>query len=239
MKKQFVLTALAQFFAIVVMAQAFGEIHGKVSDPDGNPVEFAAVTAFDGANVTGDETDAKGNFRIKPLVGGTYTIKCSIVGLEEFVVPGFTVYPDQISKCDIPMQWPGGYVKEAIIFGITDPLIRKDGGTQITIRYDDFKNMASVKGGNILGAIKTMTSDIKTNARGTELYFRGSRTGTTLFLIDGMKIRDNAPSIPTSGLSSLTVYTGGVPAKYGDCTGGVVVIETKNYLSEYYRKVNE
>jgi len=31
----------------------------------------------------------------------------------------------------------------------------------------------------------------------------------------------------------VAVYTGGVPAKYGDCTGGVVVIETKNYLSLY------
>jgi len=33
-------------------------------------------------------------------------------------------------------------------------------------------------------------------------------------------------------IGNMTVYTGGVPAKYGDFTGGVVVIESKSY-SDY------
>jgi hypothetical protein len=28
----------------------------------------------------------------------------------------------------------------------------------------------------------------------------------------------------------MRVYSGGIPAKYGDCSGGVIVIETKSYF---------
>ena len=57
-------------------------------------------------------------------------------------------------------------------------------------------------------------------------------------MLDGVKIRENVPNVPSSGISSMSVYTGGLPAKYGDTTGGVVVIETKSYLEHYYEKLN-
>jgi hypothetical protein len=37
----------------------------------------------------------------------------------------------------------------------------------------------------------------------------------------------------------MQVYTGGVPAKYGDTTGGVIVVETKSYLEEYNEKLRQ
>jgi outer membrane receptor protein involved in Fe transport len=43
----------------------------------------------------------------------------------------------------------------------------------------------------------------------------------------------NAARIPSSAIGSISVYTGGLPAKYGDTTGGVVVIETKSYMDLY------
>ncbi len=51
--------------------------------------------------------------------------------------------------------------------------------------------------------------------------------------IDGVKQDDNLRGVPGSSIGSLTVYVGGVPAKYGDVTGGVVVIETKSYFDLY------
>lgn len=238
MRKQLVLTAFAQFFAITFLAQSFGEIHGTVTGPDGKPLDMASVTAFDGVNTVGAYTDEQGKYKIKPLVPGKYTLRCNSLNLVEYVVEEFMVNADQISKADMEMvNVEGSKATGPVIYG--DPLINKNGGTQIILRYEDLKNMPTAKGGNIVGAIKTMTPDIKSNARGTELYFRGSRAGSTLFLIDGMKIRENTPGIPSSAIASIMVYTGGVPAKYGDCTGGVVVVDTKSYLAEYYAKLNE
>ena len=39
--------------------------------------------------------------------------------------------------------------------------------------------------------------------------------------------------VPNEAINSFSVYTGGVPAKYGDVTGGIVAIETKSYFDLY------
>jgi outer membrane receptor protein involved in Fe transport len=66
-------------------------------------------------------------------------------------------------------------------------------------------------------------------ANGEGLYFRGSRTENMVSFIDGIKVSGAVPRVPPSAISSVSVYTGGLPARYGDVTGGVVVIETKTY----------
>jgi hypothetical protein len=54
--------------------------------------------------------------------------------------------------------------------------------------------------------------------------------------IDGVKVvAGEVPNVPSTAIQNLTVYTGGIPAKYGDMTGGVVVIETKGYM-DFYRE---
>jgi outer membrane receptor protein involved in Fe transport len=40
-------------------------------------------------------------------------------------------------------------------------------------------------------------------------------------------------------MASVSIYTGGLPAKYGDTTGGVVAVETKTYFDFYNQKIAE
>ena len=42
--------------------------------------------------------------------------------------------------------------------------------------------------------------------------------------------------VPPDAINSMTVYTGGLPARYGDVTGGVVAIETKSYFDLYQQQ---
>ena len=62
------------------------------------------------------------------------------------------------------------------------------------------------------------------------LNFRGSRSDAVYYYIDGIKVIGN-PKIPQSAINQLTVYTGGLPANYGDVTGGIISIETKSARS--------
>lgn len=62
------------------------------------------------------------------------------------------------------------------------------------------------------------------------LNFRGSRFDAVYYYIDGIKVIGN-PKIPQSAINQLTVYTGGLPANYGDVTGGIISIETKSARS--------
>ncbi|OPZ99136.1 MAG: TonB dependent receptor [Bacteroidetes bacterium ADurb.Bin408] len=55
---------------------------------------------------------------------------------------------------------------------------------------------------------------------------RGAREEGTVTYIDGVKVRGSS-GIPQAAIDQVTVLTGGLPAQYGDATGGVVNITTK------------
>jgi len=77
-----------------------------------------------------------------------------------------------------------------------------------------------------------MNSEIKLTPN-NQISIRGSRPGDVLYVVDGIKQRD-LHAIPGSAIGSMAVYTGGIPAKYGDTTGGVVIMNTKSYFDLYY-----
>lgn len=64
-----------------------------------------------------------------------------------------------------------------------------------------------------------------------DISVRGARTDANVYFIDGVKTRSVV--VPQSAISSVTMYTGGIPANYGDVTGGVFVVETKS-ANDYY-----
>jgi hypothetical protein len=77
----------------------------------------------------------------------------------------------------------------------------------------------------------SFNSDVKMAEDG-ELIFRGARKGDMIYLLDGIKGREIS-NVPSCAIGRMMVYTGGLPAKYGDTLGGVVVLETKSYFDLY------
>jgi len=54
--------------------------------------------------------------------------------------------------------------------------------------------------------------------------------------VDGVKLGARLSAVPNEAINSFSVYTGGVPAKYGDVTGGIVAIETKSYFDLWQQR---
>ena len=73
-----------------------------------------------------------------------------------------------------------------------------------------------------------MSSEIKMADDG-ELMFRGARKGDMIYVLDGVKLQD-VYNVPSCSINSMMVYTGGLPAKYGDTLGGAIVVETYGYF---------
>ena len=213
-------------------AQQWGEIHGTVKDETGTPLPNAYVVAEAGDNQFGVATDLDGKFKIKPLNSGIYTVKVTFVGLSEYTIGNVRVNPDQITFLDkISMGADPIMVGAAEILEHKIPLIEKDGVSKAVIRAEELEHSPVKR--DIKGIISTMTPAVYVDPTTQELHFRGARAGTVITFVDGMKVTGNFGGIPASGIGSVSVYTGGVPAKYGDTTGGVVVIESKNYFDLY------
>jgi hypothetical protein len=84
---------------------------------------------------------------------------------------------------------------------------------------------------SVAGMATSMSSEIKMDEDG-QLMFRGARKGDMIYVLDGIKCNE-VFNVPSCSISRMMVYTGGLPAKYGDTLGGAIVVETKSYFELY------
>lgn len=243
MKKQITCTALAVFVGMCSLAQSFGEIQGKILDENGLPAIGAFVNASNGAESVTGVTNVDGRYRINHLNPGKYDLMITMMGMDTVRYREVVVNPDQtafVPDVDLITYTGSSFSTGTICIGaFRDPLIHKDAEHIQTWRADDIKHLPTAHGGNIMNIVKSMSSDIKSTGEGTGVSIRGSREGGTLIFLDGVKVRDTEITVPSSGISSVSVYTAGIPAKYGDTTNGVVVVNTKSYTEDYNRKLAE
>jgi TonB-dependent Receptor Plug Domain len=220
--------------AKTLFAQSPGEIRGKVLEKKG----VGALGVMIWVDVNGEkfktmtDDEGSGNYLIKPLEPGTYImyvkVEMDTFKKEVVVSPNNTTYMPDIDLST--EEYTLNTLKEHTITFYQDPLIDKSGGGTMTIVRA--KELVHSPAKHDIKQIISTTGGVQVNEKG-DAYVRGSRADATVYFIDGVKLRDGFRSPPANAIASLSVYTGGVPAKYGDCTGGVIVVETQSYFTLY------
>ena len=225
---------------IIAFTQSNGSLMGNVTDEQHKPIPgvFITLETVAGHPAFGGAADPDGHYRINAITAGAYDVHYRMQGKSEVVKKGVVIHPDKISVLHVTMLDSSLMGGQLVIEDYRIPLIDPDGGTFTTLTAKEMTHLPSAHGGNIKKIVLGMLSDVKSSPSGDELYFRGSRSGSVIYYIDGVKVRENVPNIPSSGISTISVYSGGMPASYGDTTGGVVVINTKSFVEEYYQKMN-
>ncbi len=216
---------------VVLSPHAFsqGAIHGKVVLPEtGETLPGAHVVIEHGNNVIADVTDLDGNFRLRPLDAGTYTVTVTFTGYQKVEVQDINVYPDEITRID-NVELTFGQDLDPVVITWERPLIDETGRMTQALDRKDFETMPTR--GDVKTTLTAISTNLVINENTREMHFRGSRADDFIYIIDGVKQRGGEPYIPSSAIKSITVYAGGVPAQYGDFTGGVIVIETISYLN--------
>jgi hypothetical protein len=231
MKKSIFLGAAMILFAALSYAQSFGVIKGRLFDNDTKKsLPGAHVIVKNGNTQIAVESDLNGYYVVKPLNSGEYTVVFSYMGFKTDTMTSVIVNPGKITFLeDLTMSTEGIMIggKPAEVIGYRDPLIGPD--PIKVIRPKELNLMAGhSKLENVIGAT---CSDIYVSDR-DELYFRGARSDNFIYIVDGIKSADGKAHIPSGAIGSLAIYTGGVPAEYGDFTGGCIVIETKSFFDK-------
>jgi hypothetical protein len=215
--------------ALHASAQNVGEIHGKVLDENGEPLYMANVVTERGDALMGTTTDERGHFVLKPLVPGTYTVRMSYVGKATAEITGIQVNPDERLRPNTTMV-----EFEVVARRWEQPLIDPEEPSKITILAAQFEDSPLRK--NPVALIAVSSPDIYKAPNSDELYFRGSRSDAMAYFVDGVKVTGQLKGVPPTSIASFTIYTGGLPARYGDVTGGAVAIETKSYFDLYMQQ---
>ena len=84
-----------------------------------------------------------------------------------------------------------------------------------------------------VASVASTTAGIYQKDEGDAVNMRGSRENATSYYVDGIKVR-GAIGVPTSGIEQITVVTGGLPAQYGDATGGIISVTTKGPSNKFF-----
>lgn len=209
-------------FSIVRAQVGTGGVEGIVKDDKGEPIPFANVVLMEaGEQVTGASTDFDGKYKIKAVKpGNNYTIVVSVVGFTSQEKRGISINASKQTFVDFDMS-AGVKLDEVVVVEYEVPLIEKDGGSTVTVTGKDIQSMPS-RGAN---AAVTTVAGVQDND-GQIGSFKGSRDGATNTYIDGVKVRGSV-NLPQAAYEQVSVLTGGIPAQYGDATGGVISITTK------------
>ena len=221
-----IITSLSLLLGMTALGQGnSGDIIGRIVDEKGLPVENVKVYIQVGESYIKARTAEDGKFKLSAVPSGTFDLT-AVSELNDTTRRDVSVPLDGIANV---RDWKIGATEIVADIIYTKPLININPGNPMTIETEDIARSSAIRNPGLL--VVAFNSDIKMNDDG-DLIIRGSRAGDVIYMIDGVKI-DNIASIPGAAVKGMTVYSGAIPAKYGDTTGGVVIMETKGYFDLY------
>jgi len=209
-----------------------GSIRGKIVDEDGNPMPYCNIALKTNQIIDGTMSDLDGWFNFKGLNSGTYALEVSFTGYHTQNIVNINVSNGQISFIETIKMISNIEIITTVVVDGSKPLIDPSEPGCVTLGTPDLKVMPSNR--NLNDMLTAVSADIKKSEDGKGIIVRGSRPNTSAIYVDGVKTRESNPNVNGSNIKSMQVFTGGIPAAYGDITGGVIVIETKSYFDYYY-----
>ncbi|MBK9733546.1 MAG: carboxypeptidase regulatory-like domain-containing protein [Saprospiraceae bacterium] len=225
------LLLLVGFFLVVwsgTIAQT--TIEGKVIDGKTNePILFGTVALFrGGVIITGTETDLDGNFFISNIQPGTYDMEASYVGYATQRLTGIVMKAGKTNRVNFTLSDDAILIDLGIeIKAYKIPLIEFDNTTQgNTVTAEKIRALPT-KNVNAIAA----TSAGISSRDGGDISVRGSRSNETVYFLDGVRVSGNL--IPQSEIEQLQVVIGGIEARYGDVTGGIISLTSRGPSNQH------
>ncbi|MCS7297308.1 MAG: TonB-dependent receptor [Bacteroidia bacterium] len=213
---------LLGWLTIAFAQQDAGKIRGVVRDKiTKEPLAFATVVILQNGVVKGGaNTNENGEYSIAPVSPGTYDVRASYAG-KNFTVSGVVVTPNRTIVLDINME-SSVEAETQVIVDYKVPLFEKDETvTGKTITLEQIQKMGTR---NVTTFLATSAGVYQADDGGS-VFVRGARSDATQYFIDGVRVV-GILGMPQRGISQLSIYTGGIPAEFGDVMGGVVQITT-------------
>ncbi|MBN1337226.1 MAG: TonB-dependent receptor [Deltaproteobacteria bacterium] len=231
-------------YASVVQAAELGSVRGRVLDDASQPVAGAGIV-LEGVNVAGQmiaKTNNSGTFQILSVPPGNHEL---LVTREGFAPMRYKVHvrTNQSSFVPVTLQ-RADTAGEEIVVEEALPVIdatRSATSTELSVdliqnlpvgrSFQDVTNMVP----GVYGRVDTQSG----GPSGGNPSVRGEGQYGNNYLIDGISTRD--PATKTFGsdvnfdaIQEIQVYTDGLPAEFGEATGMLVNVVTKDGADEHF-----
>lgn len=215
---------------LVILSYYFGmyagEVTGVVKDASTNKnVEYGTVTIFNSGYKHSSQIQLNGDYSFRGLSAGKYTLAAISDGLIDTIIE-VVVNAEGVTNVDILLKTPVYYIETVQINGgkttygnkLIDPF---EVHPELITTEKEIAHMGHIDVAQII----SVNSSVQVS-EDNEISIRESRPTATRIMIDGVY---SEATVPITAIRYVKVYAGGIPAKYGDTSGGVVVIETKSF----------
>jgi hypothetical protein len=231
-----IMTSLAALVLLLLagpLSAQIGKVHGAAIEGGESLPNYSIRLRANGAELRRSMTDANGKYEFALLPPGKYEVE--VVEDSVSYRQPFELGPNETRPLDID-------IASAVAYNANGERIVKLGTSTITTnRYatvpiftvdpiqpqvvgiDDLNHLP----GRGLDAAIPMFQGVYQRDAGDPLNINGSRSEATAIYVDNVKVRGDY-QVPQSSISQIAVMNHGLPAEYGDATGGVIVISTYN-----------
>lgn len=207
---------------------ATGDIVGEVVSAKSQQVIIGAKTLIeDNGRKYQAITDVDGRFRMTAIPAGKYSMKIFYMG---DTMSNIAVDVPIEAYCNLGrIEFESKIVAQKNVK--VTPKVKINFGEIPVKEITSMEIKRSPVKFDVKALVTTMSSEVKLTDDG-ELIFRGARKGDMIYVLDGIKSNE-VFNVPSCAIGRMMVYTGGLPAKYGDTLGGAVILETKSYFDLY------
>ncbi|WP_231463559.1 TonB-dependent receptor [Pedobacter sp. Leaf132] len=215
-----------------VFAQSrYGSISGKIKTSDGNPAAYVSVGLKNTNKTT--QSDEKGNFELKNVTAGNYTLKLSAIGVSS-QEKEIAVKDGEILSLSFSIAESSSQLDEVAITGYRTPNTKPVNLGKIAIAPRDLPQAVQIIGtqviadqqANSLGDVMKNVNGVALGANrggvGENFYSRGYSLGSNNIFKNGARTAIGG-SPEASTLESVEVLKGSAALLYGGVTGGAVV----------------
>lgn len=216
------------FLGFTLSLTAQTNLHGKITEEEtGEAVIFGTVALYKGdVLIAGTESDFDGNYIFSNIDPATYDVEVRFIGLATRREQGVVVKNGKSTKLDFALKAEGVVLDGIEIVDYKVPLIDFDNTTsQKTVTAETIRNIPTRSVNRIAATTAGLSSQ-----DGGAISIRGSRSNATDYYVDGIRV---SGIIPASEIEQLQVVTGGLEAKYGDVTGGIISITSKGPSNKF------
>jgi hypothetical protein len=234
---------LAASMPATVWAQTTGDVRGTVLDVDGSPLPGVTVTVESDVLLGGSRsmvTGVNGGYSFTGLPLGRYTVVAQMSGFRTTRVENVLVSVSSISTVHFTLELPG-VAEEVTVVGAA-PVI-DIASSSVPSTYDAELIEDLPKARNFYDLIQLSPGMSNSDQKWDRTVAFGSNQQSNVWLVDG--INQTAPESGSSwtrvnpeAIQEVQVLGIGAPAEFGNATGGVFNVVTKQGGNRFRGSVN-
>ncbi|MEP5944507.1 MAG: carboxypeptidase-like regulatory domain-containing protein, partial [Balneola sp.] len=242
MKKHILILTLLSFTSLVALAQEKGQISGTIVDAENGETIIGASVGITGTT-KGDATDLDGNFTIRNLDSGLYSITVSYISYQTQTITDINVVSGETTKLDIALNSDVTNLDEITV--TAEAILNNEAGLlrqrQKSIAFSDAISAEAISrsgSGDAAGALKKVVG--ASVVGGKYVYIRGLGDRYTSSHLNGTELPSADPNrkafqldiFPSSLLENIVTLKTFTPDKPGNFSGGLVDVNTKDFPTE-------